>query len=88
MSKLVISLIKNLSKCRNQFFYGEFVKECFVAAAEVVCSNKANAFKNISLYRMTVTTRVGELTLNVEKTLKTKLLAWNFAHWYWMKARI
>jgi hypothetical protein len=62
------------------FFDREFVKECFVAAAEVVCPNKADASKNIILYRMTVTRRVEELALNVEKTLKTKLLAWNFTH--------
>jgi hypothetical protein len=70
------------------FFYGKFIKECFVAAADVVCPNKANSFKNISFYRMTVNRRVEELALNVEKTLKTKLLAWNFTHCHWMKARI
>jgi hypothetical protein len=62
------------------FFDGEFVKECFVAAPEVVCPNKTDAFKNISLYRMTVTRRVEKLALNVEKTLKSKLLAWNSTH--------
>ena len=54
------------------------MKECLVAAAEVVCPNKADAFKKINLSRMTVTRRVEELALNVEETLKTKLLACKF----------
>jgi hypothetical protein len=68
-------IAQKIAKRSKPFSDGEFVKECLVAAAEVVCPNKADVFKNISLSRMTVTRRVEELTLNVEETLKTKLLA-------------
>jgi galactitol-specific phosphotransferase system IIB component len=69
---------QKIAKMAKQFSDGEFVKQCLVAAAEVLCPNKADAFNKISLFRMTVTRRVEELTLNVEETLKTKLLACKF----------
>jgi hypothetical protein len=71
-------IAQKLAKRSKRFSDGEFVKECLVAAAEVVCPNKADAFKKISLSRMTVTRRVEELALNVEEILKTKLLACKF----------
>jgi hypothetical protein len=70
-------IAQKIAKRSKPFSDREFVKECLVAAAEVVCPNKADAFKKISLSRMTVTRRV-ELALNVEETLKTKLLACKF----------
>jgi hypothetical protein len=69
---------QKISKRSKPFSDGEFVKECLVAAAEVVCPNKTDAFKKISLSRMTVTRRLEELASNVEETLKTKLLACKF----------
>jgi hypothetical protein len=74
-SYIIAQKIVNRSK---PFSDGEFVKGCLVAAAEVVCPNKADAFKKISLSRRTVTRRLEELALNDEETLKTKLLACKF----------
>jgi hypothetical protein len=54
------------------------VKECLVAAVEVECPNKADAFKKISLSRITVTREWKNWHLNVEETLKSKLLACKF----------
>jgi hypothetical protein len=56
--KVSYIIAQKIVKRSKPFSDGEFVKECLVAAAEVVWPNKADAFKKISLSQMTDTRRV------------------------------
>ncbi|XP_069811921.1 general transcription factor II-I repeat domain-containing protein 2A-like [Dendropsophus ebraccatus] len=49
---------------------GEFVKECMVAAAELLAPDKLKLFKSVSLSRRTVSDRITDLAQDIEKTLK------------------
>src|SRR5258705_8311045 len=50
----------------------ERVKECILAAAEVVCPEKKNIFSNISLSRATVARRTEDMAADIEDTLNKK----------------
>ncbi|KAM4043803.1 general transcription factor II-I repeat domain-containing protein 2-like [Anomaloglossus baeobatrachus] len=49
---------------------GEFVKECMVAAAELLAPEKVKLFQNVSLSRRTVSDRITDLAQDIEKSLK------------------
>ncbi|XP_016061495.1 PREDICTED: general transcription factor II-I repeat domain-containing protein 2B-like isoform X1 [Miniopterus natalensis] len=49
---------------------GEFVKECMVAAAELLAPDKVKLFQSVSLSRRTVSDRITDLAQDIEKTLK------------------
>jgi len=49
---------------------GEFVKECLVAAAELLAPDKVKLFQSVSLSRRTVSDRITEMAQDIEKTLK------------------
>ena len=52
---------------------GEFVKTCILKAAEIVCSEKLQAFANISLTRNTVAERISDIFVNLDSQLKNKV---------------
>ncbi|KAM4521384.1 general transcription factor II-I repeat domain-containing protein 2A-like [Odontesthes bonariensis] len=54
------------------FSDGEFVKECLVDAAALMCPEKKGAYENVSLPRRTVTRRVEDIAENLELQLKEK----------------
>ena len=49
-----------VAKQGKSFLEGEFVKDCMLKVAEIVCPDKQRAFQNVSLSRMTITWRVEE----------------------------
>ena len=49
---------------------GEFVKECLVATAELLAPDKVKLFQSVSLSRRTVSDRITDMAVNIEKTLK------------------
>ncbi|KAK0156211.1 General transcription factor II-I repeat domain-containing protein 2 [Merluccius polli] len=49
---------------------GEFVKECFVATAELLTPDKVKLFQSVSLSRRTVADRITDMAQDIEKTLK------------------
>lgn len=51
---------------------GDFVKNCMLKAAEIVCPEKRQAFANISLTRNTVADRISELSADLDSQLKRK----------------
>lgn len=61
-----------IAKHSKPFVESEFIKECFIKAAEIVSPGSAKAFQNISLYRNTVAERVTELADNISGQIKTK----------------
>lgn len=54
---------------------GEFIKTCMVKAAEIVCPEKRQAFANISLTRNTITDRISDLSVDLDRQLKRKVKA-------------
>ena len=49
---------------------GEFVKECLVAAVELLAPDKVKLFQSVSLSRRTVSDRITDMAQDIEKTLK------------------
>ena len=49
---------------------GEFVKECLVAAVELLSPDKVKLFQSVSLSRRTVSERITDMAQDIEKTLK------------------
>ncbi|GAA6090000.1 general transcription factor II-I repeat domain-containing protein 2A-like [Tachysurus ichikawai] len=52
---------------------GEFIKNCMLKAAEIVCPEKRQAFANISLTRNNVADRFSELSADLDSQLKCKV---------------
>ncbi|XP_077137809.1 general transcription factor II-I repeat domain-containing protein 2-like [Ranitomeya variabilis] len=48
----------------------DFIKQCLVKTAEIVCPEKAQLFKDISLTRNTVAERIDEMSVDVKQQLK------------------
>ena len=46
---------EKIAKASKPFSEGEFLKECMIAAADIICPKMKNAFTNLSLSRRTVT---------------------------------
>ena len=61
-----------IAKKSQPFADGEFIKECIVRVADVICSEKKETFAKISLSRQTITRRVEELGNSIEETLIAK----------------
>ena len=55
------------------FVDGEFVKKCMLAVVDVVCPEKAQLFRNISLSARTVTRRICEISNDVKRQQVEKL---------------
>lgn len=49
---------------------GEIVKECLVAAAELLMPDKVKLFQSVSLSQRTVADRITDMVQDIEKTLK------------------
>lgn len=60
------------------FSEGEFVKECMVESAALLCPEKKEAFENIPLSRRTVTRRVEDIAENLEFQLQSEVGSFDF----------
>jgi hypothetical protein len=59
-------------KKSKPFTDGEYVKECIMKAAEILCTEKQHLFKTISLSANTVAGRVNDLVGDIRRQLKEK----------------
>ncbi|PNF14661.1 hypothetical protein B7P43_G11733 [Cryptotermes secundus] len=69
-SYVIAELIAKNSKC---FSESEFLKECLVKTADIVCPDKVQIFKNISLSRNTVAEKVDDIATNLSEQLLAKV---------------
>ncbi|GCC26309.1 hypothetical protein chiPu_0004725 [Chiloscyllium punctatum] len=60
------------------FSDGEFIKECLLDSAELICLKKKEAFENVPLSRSTVTRRIGDITRNLELQLQHRAVNFDF----------
>jgi hypothetical protein len=63
-ANFIISQI--IAKKSKPFTDGEYVKECIIKAAEILCPEKQQLFKNTSLSANTVTERVNDLAGDIQ----------------------
>ena len=69
-----------IAKNGKSYTEGDFVKQCLVKTAEIVCPEKAHLFNDISLNRSTVAERLNEMSSDLKQQLKCKSL--RFEHFY------
>ena len=61
-----------IAKHSKPFTEGDFIKNCLIKAAEIVCPENSKAFQTISLTRNTVAERITDLAANLEDQIKAK----------------
>ena len=61
-----------IAKRGKSFLEEEFVKDCMLKVAEIVCPDKLQAFQNLSLSRMILTPRKLAVTLTINLTVISK----------------
>ncbi|KAL6465184.1 hypothetical protein MHYP_G00253170 [Metynnis hypsauchen] len=67
-----------IAKRLRPYSEGEFVKECMVAAAQVLAPEKLKLFQNVSLSRRTMSDRIGDMAQDIEKSLKDSVKDFEF----------
>lgn len=66
-------IAKQIALASKPYSDGEFVKNCMLTAAEIVCPEKQHAFANINLTRNTVAVRISEISADLDHQLKLKV---------------
>ena len=61
-----------IAKASKPLSEGEFVKECMVQTAGILCPENKSKFENVSLSRRTVTRRVELIDENIVSQLNKK----------------
>ncbi|XP_071063277.1 general transcription factor II-I repeat domain-containing protein 2B-like [Pseudochaenichthys georgianus] len=67
-----------IAKNSKLFSEGEFVKECLVDSAALICPKKKAAFEQVPLSRQTVTRRIEEIAGNLELQLQHEVASFAF----------
>ncbi|UYV74272.1 hypothetical protein LAZ67_11002772 [Cordylochernes scorpioides] len=65
-------LLEMIAKHSKPFTEGDFIKECLIKAAEIVCPGSVKTFQAISLSRNTVVERVTDMARNLNDQIKEK----------------
>ncbi|UYV82425.1 hypothetical protein LAZ67_21002056 [Cordylochernes scorpioides] len=65
-------LSEMIDKHSKPFTEGDFIKECLIKAAEIVCPGSVKTFQAISLSRNTVVERVTDMARNLNDQIKEK----------------
>ena len=67
-----------IARNSKPFSEGEFVKECMVESAEIICPAQKEAFERIPLSRRTVTRRVEDIAVDLETQLQGEVASFDF----------
>ncbi|UYV73788.1 hypothetical protein LAZ67_11000925 [Cordylochernes scorpioides] len=65
-------LSEMIAKHSKPFTEGDFIKECLIKAAEIVCPGSVKTFQTISFSRNTVVERVTDMARNLNDRIKEK----------------
>lgn len=76
MTSFVIS--HKIAKRSKPFADGEFVKDCLVESATLLCPEKKDTFNLVPLSRRTVTRRIEDIAENLELQLRTTVDTFDF----------
>lgn len=66
-------LSEKIARASKPFTDGEFIKECLLSAAEIICPEQKQAFANVSLTGNTVAQRVEDMAENLQDKLREKI---------------
>ena len=66
-------ITQKIAKKSKPFVEGEFIKECMVDSAVILCPDKKKQFESISLSRRTIVRRVEDISENLHLQLKSKV---------------
>ncbi|XP_060929426.1 general transcription factor II-I repeat domain-containing protein 2-like [Limanda limanda] len=66
-----------IAKNRKPFSDGEFIKECLVDSASLMCPEKKETFEKVSLCRQTVARRIEDIARNLELQLQEKVVTFD-----------
>ncbi|XP_015974818.2 general transcription factor II-I repeat domain-containing protein 2-like [Rousettus aegyptiacus] len=64
---------EKIARASKPFTDGEFIKDCLLSAAEIMCPDQKQAFSNISLTGNTVAQRVKDMAENLQDKLREKV---------------
>lgn len=67
-----------ITRNSKPFSDGEFVKECLLDTAELICRQKKDAFENVPLSQHTVTRRIEDIASNLELQLQHTVVSCDF----------
>uniref|UniRef100_A0A8C5LJG6 SPIN-DOC-like zinc-finger domain-containing protein n=1 Tax=Leptobrachium leishanense TaxID=445787 RepID=A0A8C5LJG6_9ANUR len=67
-----------IAKYSKSFSDGQFIKECLVDSAALICPEKKAVFENVPLSRRTVTRRIEDIAGNLELQLQNKVDNFDF----------
>ena len=73
-----------IAKRGKPLLKGEFIKDCMLKIAEIVCPDKQRAFQNVSLSQMTIMRRVEEIGSDINDQLKSDIENIYLCRWLWM----
>ena len=71
-AKTSFVIAHKIAKKSKPFSEGEFIKECLVDSAALICPEKKEAFENVPLSRRSVTRRIEDIAGNLENQLQSK----------------
>ena len=69
-----------IAKASKPLSEGEFVKECMVQTAGILCPENKSKFENVSLSRRTVTRRVELIDENIVSQINKSLIPLSYIH--------
>ncbi len=61
-----------IAKAGKPFTEGQFIKDCMLKVADILCPEKKNMFNNLSLSANTVAERITELSSDIYDQLRGK----------------
>lgn len=67
-----------IAKNSKSFSEEEFIKECLVDSAALICPEKKEAFEKVPLSRRTVMRRIEDIAGNLELQLKSEVANFDF----------
>ncbi|KAJ4923441.1 hypothetical protein JOQ06_021440 [Pogonophryne albipinna] len=78
LSRRVMSHPTKLQQKSKPFSDGEFIKECLLDSAALICPEKKEAFEKVPLSRRTVTRRIEDIAGNLELQLQNRAVNFDF----------
>ncbi|XP_005817565.2 general transcription factor II-I repeat domain-containing protein 2-like [Xiphophorus maculatus] len=77
-TKTSFVIAHKIAKTGKPFSEGEFIKECLVDSAALICPEKKEEFEKVPLSRRTVTRRVEDISCNLELQLQREVANFDF----------
>lgn len=74
-----------IAQSNKTFTEGEFLKDCMIVVADILCPESAKKFQSILLSRRSVVRRIEAISEILRTNSVLKLNHSNGTHWHWAK---